>query len=248
MVAGTEAEPGWWRRLGVCVRERRWPWTIQRIALAVPWLRYGSWRHPVLTFRLARATWCGETAQRKGLMLRIQGPGLLGDTLAVCRSLGLRPFLVCGTLLGHYRDGGWIPHDDDVDLGLLASEFQRRAEIVEAMRRRGYVVRANDAYLVSFHRPGLPAVFLDICSFYERDGRIAFSIEEPEQGRRYTYHFPRGIFEEFRAVRFLGRFDVWIPVRTEEFLTVAYGDWRVPQTAFDYHSSPRNLVVERLEA
>ena len=43
----------------------------------------------------------------------------LFDLILVLQELGTSPFLNSGTLLGYFRDGKPIPHDDDFDLGVL---------------------------------------------------------------------------------------------------------------------------------
>ena len=43
---------------------------------------------------------------------------------------GIRYWLCGGTLLGAIRHGGFIPHDDDVDIEVLASDLQRIADCI----------------------------------------------------------------------------------------------------------------------
>ncbi|MBP5456258.1 MAG: LicD family protein [Paludibacteraceae bacterium] len=52
------------------------------------------------------------------------------------RSFNADMFLVFGTLLGAYRDNGFIAHDFDLDVGLLAS--QRPDDIAERMEKFGF--------------------------------------------------------------------------------------------------------------
>ena len=49
----------------------------------------------------------------------------------ICRKNGLRYWLDFGTLLGGVRHGGFIPWDDDIDVGMPIDDFRRLAEIAE---------------------------------------------------------------------------------------------------------------------
>ena len=50
---------------------------------------------------------------------------ILRDIDKVCREHGIRYFLDSGTLLGAVRHGGFIPWDDDVDLGMPRHDYER---------------------------------------------------------------------------------------------------------------------------
>ena len=41
----------------------------------------------------------------------------------ICDQLNLKYFLVCGSALGAVKYGGFIPWDDDMDVGLLREEY-----------------------------------------------------------------------------------------------------------------------------
>ena len=43
----------------------------------------------------------------------------------VCRRLGIQYFLYAGTLLGAWRNGGFIPSDDDVDVIMMIDDFKK---------------------------------------------------------------------------------------------------------------------------
>ena len=51
--------------------------------------------------------------------LRKHGPGIMLDVSEILRRRNIPGFAMFGTLLGFVRDGGFIPHDDDIDMGVM---------------------------------------------------------------------------------------------------------------------------------
>ena len=54
---------------------------------------------------------------------------LLAEFDRVCRGHDLPYFALYGTLLGAARHGGFIPWDDDLDLGMLRADYERLAQV-----------------------------------------------------------------------------------------------------------------------
>lgn len=75
---------------------------------------YSMWTIP-MTPELKKQT---EEIQKVDLFV-------LSEFDRVCRLLGIGYFICGGTMLGYMRHGGFIPWDDDVDVGMLREDYER---------------------------------------------------------------------------------------------------------------------------
>lgn len=148
----------------------------------------------------------------------------------VLRERGLQPFMMSGVLLGYLREGQLLPHDKDLDLGLIGWEHQ--FEVAQALLAAGH-------YHVSWrYLRGAQTYLLDAIDL--KNGiAIDFFFFHPHadhflHGIDYKYGFTQNLrFSPFglQEVDFLGeRF--WIPDNADQNLTENYGDWRTPQSSY----------------
>ena len=54
---------------------------------------------------------------------------MLKDILKICDENDINVFAVSGTGIGAARHNGFIPWDDDIDLGFLRKDFDRFVEV-----------------------------------------------------------------------------------------------------------------------
>lgn len=148
----------------------------------------------------------------------------------ILRERGLQPFLMSGVLLGYVREGQLLPHDKDLDMGLIGWENQ--FEVAQALLAAGH-------YHVSWrYLRGAQTYLLDAIDL--KNGiAIDFFFFHPHadhflHGIDYKYGFTQNLrFSPFalQEVDFLGdRF--WIPDNADQNLSENYGDWRTPQSSY----------------
>lgn len=69
---------------------------------------------------------------------------MIDEVDRICKKHNIDYFLEGGTALGAVRHGGFIPWDDDVDLGMLRSDYNRFIEVCRTDLNEKYVVQSND--------------------------------------------------------------------------------------------------------
>lgn len=156
------------------------------------------------------------------------------DTLVLVNNIlcakGLQPFLMAGTLLGCIRDGHLLPHDKDIDIGLVG--WERQFEVAEALVESGafyidlsevsgknrFVLSANDI------RNGTA---VDFFFFHDMGDHYL-------QGINFDIGFLQNLrFTKFglQKINFLEH-DFYAPDNIDLYLTENYEDWRTPVSSY----------------
>ena len=127
----------------------------------------------------------------------------------ICEQHRLRYFLIYGTLLGAVRHGGFIPWDDDMDIGMPRADYDAFAEVCRTALRPEFLYQSWDT------DPSypFPAAKLRLRGTHTRE---QFSIEGAEDGI-YVDIFPfdavpdGGFARRIQsATRFLGKRLLWM--------------------------------------
>ncbi len=144
----------------------------------------------------------------------------MDKVLAAISPSGARPFLAFGTLLGLVREGGFMDHDSDLDLGVFTAEASC-AEIGDLLIKKGLKI-------LEYEGPEWPC---RIKTAGPGNFRADIMFFKPEAGYLLTYiYFLNHIIIRRRTAfdlaeaEFCGR-KVWIPENPENFLKENYGNW-----------------------
>jgi len=181
----------------------------------------------------------------KGMILGLYGPKLLETVLEAGRALDMRLFLTYGTLLGHFRDGGFIKHDWDIDLGILQDDIPKMEMLKKAVEARGYPVARESRHRMAF-RDHHNLIHLDIDYYFNQGDKLVHYVYNVGKCELYTFSYPRDVLSTFREVKFLGTITALVPVDSERFLFETYGDWRTPKQDQRPSDFP-NVTIRRIE-
>lgn len=175
----------------------------------------------------------------------------MGGVLRPLEALGLPVFLYAGALLGLVRDGRYIAHDDDIDLGVYLGDC---TDEEAAQKWQDYKVQLCKAGLVAFGpTSNNPAVFklindhgitVDLFPAWSTEGK--FSVYP------YSYHaidlgdvMPLQ-FDLERSSEMFDDYAIALPQKPEILLRQSYGkNWLVPDPLFrfDWKSAKKKFYL-----
>lgn len=176
--------------------------------------------------------------------LQLFGHELLHPLMEEAADLGIRPMLLWGSLLGCVREGAFLKNDTDVDLGLLAEDWDRIEELKKRMLKRGFSIKRENTWQISFFHPTVEGLWIDIDHIQNENGHFLITNGVADKDLLYRYPFCPTVFGT-PALSECSGLRVYIPERAEEFLETVYGNWRVPSTKKKPHSGPLNLRLKR---
>lgn len=104
---------------------------------------------------------------------------MLRDLYAICNANGIKVILVGGSALGAVRHGGFIPWDDDLDVGMVREDYEKFIDIIESGT-------LDYKYEFTYPRKDKDTKNLFL-KMYRRDTVYRELIDE-------TSHFPQGVF------------------------------------------------------
>ncbi|HXH80457.1 class I SAM-dependent methyltransferase [Nocardioides sp.] len=163
----------------------------------------------------------------------------LETVLALLHEQGLAAFPAYGTLLGAVREGTFLGHDNDADVGYVSRHthpidvIRESHRVQRAVERQGCATSRHSGGAFKIDVPDADGSVrgLDVFGGFFAEGHLALlgEIWEPYQRE---WIFPLG------TVTLDGR-ELPAPADPERLLAAAYGPgWRVPDPAFQYVKDP----------
>ena len=204
-------------------------------------LTRGFARNPQLAWQLVQGMKLLDTKSLRQFSLAIHGRDFLADIYAVAREVGIRPYLMWGTLLGAVREGGLMRHDTDIDLGLSAADYTRKAAFVSGMLQRGYFFTIDETYKFRLLRPD-HVLHADFDVLYPADGSM-ICLGPNSDGTHYGARFPLDSFDRLREISILDGLQVLVPDPPEAVLETIYGsNWQTPNPGYSSSSDLANRL------
>ena len=150
--------------------------------------------------------------------------------------LSLQAFPCYGTLLGIYRDGDFLPHDDDIDLAVVV-DLPDGVEYLDAtlmwaaeLRKLGIACKPPTPTSLNLH-----------CYFEDFDMGLFFIYRVPEKSKKVWTHMQgyqvrevtRALLEPLTTLNFCG-YQFHAPAKIESFLEDRYGKgWVTPDPTYE---------------
>ena len=172
---------------------------------------------------------------------------------SLCRSADVKYWLMFGTLLGGFREKGFLKHDDDIDVGMFESNIT--TDFIKKMAEKGFVLK--HAYVAKSGK-GMHLAFLyegvkfDIYSYtcVNQQGYIFLpyplngSWKETISEKRASVIHVQLLIAGFKKIAFEG-LNLTVPDNCEDVLRRIYGDsFMIPQPG--YKPGP-NFFMEKIE-
>ncbi len=164
---------------------------------------------------------------------------ILEEATSILASLGVKSWLTDGTLLGYYREGNFLKHDKDVDIGILRASWNNLilptmiSNNFELIREKGSL---DNGLEYSFKKNNIS---IDFFFFYEEEENLWHSAWL--KTLQLTFNYPNF---STKPIVFLGR-NFSAPTNEEEFLRIKYGEsWATPEKKWNWAFSPKNVALK----
>jgi phosphorylcholine metabolism protein LicD len=181
----------------------------------------------------------------------VQAEHLLSDVITIFESCNVAYWLEGGTLLGLRREGRLLPWDNDLDISIHESEFNKLSSLISTLKKNGYRVRTRVFEKDSdiFKKGNLRMIKIRTKRFFGLlKGNVCLDVFIKYTKNNKTYweiankvkNVPSEYYDTFKTIDFKGK-SYAIPELTDEYLTYRYNDWETPVKDWDTAKDDRAL-------
>lgn len=181
----------------------------------------------------------------------VQAENLLSDVTSIFETCNITYWLEGGTLLGLRREGRLLPWDNDLDISIHNSEFNKLPLLQDTLKKKGYRVRTRVFEKDSevFKKGDLRMIKIRTKRFFGiLKGNVCLDVFIKYTKNEKTYweiankvkNVPSKYYDTFKTLGFKGK-PYAIPELTDEYLTYRYGDWQTPVKDWDTAKDDRAL-------
>lgn len=192
-----------------------------------------------------------KNKERKGDFSLTHAREALKDFVTLFPRDKWRWYVVAGTFLGAHREGNFLAHDYDIDLGFNDGELDSAVLLSLLSQHPVFELKKIDCQIEIIKKDNgcysfkqLPAMFkiihnnginIDIYIHY-RIGDFLCRGSSVHRWFNKKYDLSEYV---------LGDLNVWGPSNPEIYLSESYGYWETPTSLFDCSSDSRNLMVAK---
>jgi len=168
----------------------------------------------------ATHNWLSRANAREGLI----------KVISILRSKGVNIWLEYGTLLGFIREGWFIEHDYDVDLGMKVEDVGLFTTAIDELRTNGIVAelwKKDDIKMMYVCR--YKGVKIDIYIWHKK-GTVYKRLKNKLPDNNYmTTEVDSRHYDKLNTIE-IKKFSYYVPSDTIEYLKYCYGDdWTIPR-------------------
>ena len=161
---------------------------------------------------------------------------LLKGLKDISKRFNVKFWVTSGTELGLVRHGGFIPWDDDIDVGMFQSDIDKLWSQQDEIKAMGYELKFSDHIyrLVKVGGRNNPEPYIDIFSYIQSGEKIKFRERANRKRWPKAYYRTDELFP-LRKATFEGVV-VYSPHDSIRYLDREYGDWRIPRVTHHHHT------------
>ncbi|TXE83640.1 hypothetical protein FPD46_01825 [Campylobacter peloridis] len=162
-----------------------------------------------------------EAVNKKNKMVEQDAINALKDIKKVFDSIKVKFFLVSGTFLGCIREGGFIGHDYDIDIGIWSEDYNDKVK--NKILEYGVFMQYDLNWLGGLKLKHINGVKIDVFLHFKEDDKIY------HQGDVAKWHNTTLQLQKYNFIgdEYYGFMDF------NKYLSENYGNWKVKKVDFD---------------